>query len=87
MRTWDKFERPQNRVLSVLCVLAVWSTGPPRINYDTSMVAVGKKGGSAVPSPSMIASLSAAIAKSPRAFTAVILGCVGTVKCFPGGYA
>lgn len=35
----------------------------------------------------MIASLSAAIAKSPRAFTAVMFGCSGTVKYFPAGYA
>ena len=35
----------------------------------------------------MIASLSAAIAKSPRAFTTVMFGWAGTVKYLPGGYA
>ena len=35
----------------------------------------------------MMANLSAAIEKSPNAFTAVTFGNGGTVKCFPGGYA
>lgn len=35
----------------------------------------------------MIASLSAAIAKSPSTLTAVTFGSEGTVKCLPGGYA
>lgn len=35
----------------------------------------------------MIASLSAAISKSPRAFTAVMFGSAGTLKCSPGGKA
>ena len=39
------------------------------------------------PSPSMMASLSAAIEKSPRTFTAVTLGHSGTAKCLPGGNA
>ena len=39
------------------------------------------------PSPSMMASLSAAIEKSPRTFTAVTLGHWGTAKCLPGGNA
>ena len=40
-----------------------------------------------IPSPSMKAKRSAAMSKSPRAFTAVILGRAGTVKCFPAGKA
>lgn len=40
-----------------------------------------------VPSPSIMANLSALIQKSPRALTAVILGREGTEKCWPGGKA
>ena len=42
-RTRNEFERLKNGVLSVFCILAVRSTGSPRINYDTSVIVVGKE--------------------------------------------
>ena len=37
-----------------------------------------------IPSPSMKASLSAEMLKSPKTFTAETFGSAGTMKCFPG---
>lgn len=40
MRTRDELEWLEYSVCPVLCVLAVWSTGSPRINYDPSVTAI-----------------------------------------------
>lgn len=43
MRTRDEFEWLEYSVFPILCVLAVWSTGSPRINYDMLVIPVGKQ--------------------------------------------
>jgi hypothetical protein len=66
--------------------------GPPWVHFTKeskiSTFLDQKIGGAMrIPSPSIKAKRSAARSKSPRAFTAAMLGSKGTLKYFPAGNA
>lgn len=63
------------------------SMGPLKSVNQLKLNTLGPGRKTNIPSPSMIANLSAAIEKSPRTLTAVMFGIKGMAKCFPGGKA